>query len=43
MNDGSKTGVQVDGAFFGKNAEELSGIYMGKNKDFAGAFGAKKQ
>ena len=43
VNDGSKTGVQVDGAFFGKNAEELSGIYMGKNKDFAGAFGAKKQ
>ena len=43
VNDGSKTGVQVDGAFFGNNAEELSGIYMGKNKDFAGAFGAKKQ
>lgn len=42
VNDGSKTGIQVDGAFFGNNAEELSGIYMDKNEKFAGAFGAKK-
>lgn len=42
VNDGSKTGIQVDGAFFGNNAEELSGIYLDKNKNFAGAFGAKK-
>ena len=43
VNDGSKTGVKVDGAFFGKNAEELSGVYLQKDGKFVGVFGAKKQ
>lgn len=41
VSSGGETGVQVDGAFFGNNAEALSGIYLDKNKNFAGAFGAK--
>ena len=33
-------GVQTNGAFFGDNAQEMSGVYKGA--DFIGAFGATK-
>ena len=38
----NSAGTQTEGAFFGKNAEEVSGIYLNNGQAFAGAFGAKK-
>ncbi|WP_066803895.1 Slam-dependent surface lipoprotein [Moraxella oblonga] len=40
---GKNNGTQVDGAFFGNNAQELSGYFINEDKAFAGAFGASKQ
>lgn len=37
-NDGTTT----TGAFFGSNAQELSGVYHNNVREFAGAFGAKR-
>lgn len=39
---GVANGVQTNGAFYGKNASELSGIYKETDGKFAGAFGATK-
>lgn len=38
----SDASVQTEGAFFGNNAEELSGIFRDTKSDTMGAFGAKK-
>lgn len=39
---GVANGVQTNGAFYGKDASELSGVYKETGGKFAGAFGATK-
>lgn len=40
---GIQNGTKMDGAFFGGNAQEVSGVIANEGVGFAGAFGATKQ
>lgn len=39
----NNAGTGTRGAFFGDNAQEISGVYQNDHRDFEGAFGATKQ
>ena len=38
---GTKDGTTMQGAFFGKNADEMGGIYVNQERGFSGAFSAR--
>ena len=38
-----KTLQRMDGAFYGKNADEMAGVFEDKQQNISGGFGAKKQ